>query len=112
MVMNIKTFISVIITGSLFLNACQKNTDIFVPDPGQINGPDTSWHSVITASAATVLTNLFGENISFHDTTELEYLGLQRSFTSIQQAVEIVETFLTTEFEGGRHQNRVDKISC
>ena len=48
--MNIKTFISVIITGSLFLNACQKNTDIFVPDPGQINGPDTSWHSVITAS--------------------------------------------------------------
>ena len=23
---------------------------------------------------------------------------------------EIVETFLTTEFEGGRHQHRVDKI--
>ena len=50
--MNIKTFISVIITGSLFLNACQKNTDIFVPDPGQINGPDTSWQNVITASMA------------------------------------------------------------
>ncbi len=48
----------------------------------------TSGHSVITASAATVLTNLFGENISFHDTTELEYLGLQRSFTSIQQAAD------------------------
>jgi hypothetical protein len=24
----------------------------------------------------------------------------------------MVETFLNTEFEGGRHQNRVDKISC
>ena len=33
-------------------------------------------------------------------------------FTSIPQAVEMVDTFLSTEFEGGRHQNRVDKISC
>lgn len=48
----------------------------------------TSGHSVITASAATVLTHLFGENIAFHDTTELEYLGLERSFSSIQQAAD------------------------
>lgn len=33
-------------------------------------------------------------------------------FTSIPQAVEMVEAFLHTDFEGGRHQNRVDKISC
>ena len=33
-------------------------------------------------------------------------------FTSIAQALEMVETFLSVEFEGGRHQNRVDKISC
>jgi ribose 5-phosphate isomerase B len=35
-------------------------------------------------------------------------------FTALQQAIEIVDTFLNTEFEGGRHQNRVDKIpiSC
>ena len=33
-------------------------------------------------------------------------------FTSIQQAVEIVDTFLTTDFEGGRHANRVNKIAC
>jgi len=37
-------------------------------------------------------------------------LSIPARFTSIQQAVEIVETFLTTEFEGGRHQTRVDKI--
>ena len=30
----------------------------------------------------------------------------------INQAIEMVEAFLTTEFEGGRHQNRVDKIAC
>lgn len=35
-------------------------------------------------------------------------------FTSIPQAITMVDTFLETEFEGGRHQNRVDKIplSC
>lgn len=35
-------------------------------------------------------------------------------YTALQQAIQIVDTFLETEFEGGRHQNRVDKIpvSC
>ena len=35
-------------------------------------------------------------------------------FTALQQAIQIVDVFLETEFEGGRHQNRVDKIpvSC
>lgn len=39
-------------------------------------------------------------------------VSIPARFTSIPQAVEIVETFLNTEFEGGRHQNRVNKISC
>ena len=39
-------------------------------------------------------------------------ISIPARFTSIPQAVEMVETFLDTEFEGGRHQNRVDKISC
>ena len=39
-------------------------------------------------------------------------LGIPARFTSIPQAVAMVETFLNTEFEGGRHQNRVDKIPC
>ncbi|HLP63306.1 ribose 5-phosphate isomerase B [Flavobacterium sp.] len=39
-------------------------------------------------------------------------VSIPARFTSIQQAVEIVDTFLTTDFEGGRHANRVNKISC
>lgn len=39
-------------------------------------------------------------------------VSIPARFTSIPQAVEIVETFLTTAFEGGRHQNRVKKIAC
>jgi len=33
-------------------------------------------------------------------------------FVSTNLAKEMVDTFLTTPFEGGRHANRVDKISC
>ena len=39
-------------------------------------------------------------------------ISIPARYTSIAQAVDMVDTFLTTEFEGGRHQNRVDKISC
>jgi ribose 5-phosphate isomerase B len=39
-------------------------------------------------------------------------VSIPARFTSIPQAVEIVETFLETKFEGGRHQNRVNKIRC
>lgn len=41
-------------------------------------------------------------------------LCIPARFTAIPQAIQMVETFLNTEFEGGRHQNRVNKIpiSC
>lgn len=39
-------------------------------------------------------------------------LCLPARFISIKEAQEITQTFLTTEFEGGRHANRVGKISC
>jgi len=39
-------------------------------------------------------------------------VSIPARFTSIQQAIEIVDTFLNTDFEGGRHATRVDKISC
>ena len=39
-------------------------------------------------------------------------IAIPARYTSINQAVEMVEAFLDTKFEGGRHQNRVDKISC
>ncbi|WP_270088272.1 ribose 5-phosphate isomerase B [Sphingobacterium sp. SYP-B4668] len=33
-------------------------------------------------------------------------------FVDIDLAKKIAKTFMTTDFEGGRHANRVDKISC
>ena len=37
-------------------------------------------------------------------------LAIPARFVSLQQAIGFVDIFLTTEFEGGRHQNRIDKI--
>ena len=39
-------------------------------------------------------------------------LTIPARFVSLQQALGFVELFLATDFEGGRHQNRVEKISC
>lgn len=36
--------------------------------------------------------------------------GLPARFISFDAALEIVNVFLTTDFEGGRHQKRIDKI--
>ena len=38
-------------------------------------------------------------------------LCLPARFISIEEAIGIVEIFLDTEFEGGRHEKRVDKIN-
>jgi ribose 5-phosphate isomerase B len=39
-------------------------------------------------------------------------LCLPARFISIELAQKIVNAFLTAQFEGGRHQTRVDKIAC
>ena len=39
-------------------------------------------------------------------------LSIPARFTSLEQAKQIVEVFINTSFEGGRHQNRIDKIPC
>ena len=39
-------------------------------------------------------------------------LTLPARFISNDEAIEMVEVFLNTPFEGGRHQNRVNKIAC
>jgi len=39
-------------------------------------------------------------------------ISIPARFTSIPQAVEMVDAFLNTAFEGGRHATRVNKIAC
>jgi ribose 5-phosphate isomerase B len=39
-------------------------------------------------------------------------VALPARFISEEEALDIVDTFLGTAFEGGRHQRRIDKITC
>jgi len=39
-------------------------------------------------------------------------LTIPARFVSVQQALGFVKVFLSTEFEGGRHADRVNKIAC
>ena len=39
-------------------------------------------------------------------------ISMPARFVSLNDAKEMVKTFVSTDFEGGRHQGRVDKIKC
>ena len=39
-------------------------------------------------------------------------IAIPARFVSEEMAIEMVDLFLATVFEGGRHQNRIDKIPC
>lgn len=39
-------------------------------------------------------------------------IAVPARFVSEELALEMIDTFLSTEFEGGRHERRVNKISC
>lgn len=39
-------------------------------------------------------------------------LSLPARYLSLPQALQMVDVFISTKFEAGRHKNRVDKIAC
>ncbi|MGB1102912.1 MAG: ribose 5-phosphate isomerase B [Crocinitomicaceae bacterium] len=39
-------------------------------------------------------------------------IAIPARFVSESLTIQMIDTFLNTEFEGGRHQRRVDKIAC
>ena len=45
--MNLKKYIPFVLTAFVFAS-CQKDVDVFIPDPGQPTGPDTTWVGAVT----------------------------------------------------------------
>jgi hypothetical protein len=60
----------------------------------------TSGHAVISAAAGVALTNVFGDNFAFTDSTEVEFGMGPRSFTSFKQAS---DEAAMSRFYGGIH---------
>lgn len=46
-----------LLMASLFLVSCKKDSDVFVPDTGQINGPDTNWFNNVSPGMPVSLLN-------------------------------------------------------
>lgn len=67
----------------------------------------TSGHSVITAAASTVLTHMIGDNTAFTDTTEMEYLGMKRHFSSVYQAAD--EAGISRLYGGIHFRSAIDE---
>jgi hypothetical protein len=71
----------------------------------------TSGHSTISAAAATVLTNLYGDNFAFTDSTEVEFGLPARSFKSFNEAADEVGM---SRLYGGIHYRtgNIEGLKC
>ncbi|RYY61496.1 MAG: phosphatase PAP2 family protein [Chitinophagaceae bacterium] len=72
------------------------------PFPEYVSG-----HSTITRAAATVLSRLYGDHFSFLDTSDLEYIGLQREFGSFVEAAD--EASISRVYGGIHYTISVDE---
>lgn len=77
---------------------------------GSANGVAMTANKYPKVRAGLCWTSEIVELIRLHNDANI--LCIPARFTSIPQAVKMVDVFLNTKFEGGRHQNRVNKISC
>lgn len=77
---------------------------------GSGNGINMTVNKHQAVRSALCWTNEIAELSRLHN--DANVLALPARFISEELALEMVETFFNTDFEGGRHQNRVNKISC
>jgi len=77
---------------------------------GSANGVAMTANKYPKVRAGLCWTNEIVELIRQHNDANI--LCIPARFTAIPQALKMVDTFLNTKFEGGRHQNRVNKIGC
>ena len=77
---------------------------------GSANGVAMTANKYPKVRAGLCWTSEIVELIRLHNNANI--LCIPARFTSIAQALKMVDTFLNTDFEGGRHQNRVAKIKC
>lgn len=85
-----------------------KEADFGILICGSANGVAMTANKYQEVRAGLCWTNEIVELIRQHNNANI--LCIPARYTSIPQALKMVETFLATEFEGGRHQNRVNKI--
>jgi len=86
-----------------------KDVDFGILICGSGNGVSMTANKYKNVRAGLCWTKEITELIRLHNDANI--ISIPARFTSLPQAIEMIKTFLDTEFEGGRHQNRVNKIS-
>ncbi len=77
---------------------------------GSANGVAITANKHPIIRAAVCWQNDIAELSRLHNNANI--ICIPARFVSIDLAKQMIETFMNTAFEGGRHQNRVDKINC
>ena len=90
-------------------NSIQKNkVDIAIVICGSGNGVNMVVNKYSKVRSALCWNTELAALARSHNNANI--LAIPARFVSEEVAIEMVNTFLTTSFEGGRHQNRVEKI--
>ena len=87
-----------------------KKVDFGILVCGSGNGVSMTANKYKNVRAGLCWTKEITELTRLHNDANI--ISIPARYTSIPQALAMVEVFLDTKFEGGRHQNRVNKISC
>ena len=75
---------------------------------GSANGVAMTANKYANIRAGICWTNEIVSLIRQHNNANI--LCIPARFTKIEDVLEMVDTFLNTDFEGGRHKNRINKI--
>ena len=86
-----------------------KNADVGIIICGSGNGAQMTANKHQNIRAALCWNNELVALARQHNNANI--LSIPARFVSINQAISFVDIFLSTDFEGGRHQNRVEKIA-
>ena len=87
-----------------------QNSDLGIIICGSGNGAAMTANKHRNIRAALCWTNELVSLARQHNNANI--LSIPARFVSISQALQMVDTFISTDFEGGRHQRRIDKIPC
>ena len=77
---------------------------------GSGNGINMTVNKYAEVRSALCWTSEIAELARQHNNANI--IAIPARFVSEGLAIQMIDTFLSTDFEGGRHQRRVDKIAC
>lgn len=87
-----------------------KECDFGIAICGTGNGINMALNKHQHVRAALCWNKEIAELVRMHN--DANVLVMPGRFITQEEALEMINTFFTTNFEGGRHQTRIDKIPC